>query len=764
MTQKFDIVLGGRTLTIETGKLAGLADGAVTVRYGDTIVLAAATMSSQQREGVDFFPLTVDFEERMYAVGKIPGGFTRREGRPSQPGILTMRVTDRSIRPLFPKGFRNDIQVIMTALSADQQNQIDLLCVIGASAALTISKIPFEGPVGAVRVGYVDGQFVLNPTNAQLDDSQLDLIVSGRSDAVVMVEAGAKQLPEDVMIQAINFGHEAMQPIIELQKQMADAIGKPKTEFTPPVQPEEVVQAVASGVGDRLKTAMQDADKARREANIEALRAEVMERLGATLDPKDVATAFDALEKKTFRAGIIEEGRRPDGRTTTEIRPISCEVSLLPRTHGSGLFTRGQTQVLTIATLGSVGDQQTLDDLGIAEKKRYLHHYFFPPFSTGEVRPMRGPGRREIGHGALAERALEPVIPAKDDFPYTIRLVSEVLSSNGSTSMASVCGSTLALMDAGVPIKAPVAGAAMGLIMDDKTGKYAILTDIQGMEDHLGDMDFKVAGTSAGITALQMDVKIKGLSSEILEKALAQAHDARLFILGKIVDAIGTYRPNLSPYAPRILRIAIPPEKIGTLIGPGGKNIRAIQEEAGVDIDVEDDGSVFISGPDGESAEKAVRLVERLTRDVEMHGVYLGRVTRITNFGAFVEILPGKEGLVRLGDLAEYRVNRAEDVVQVGDEIMVMVIEIDSQGRVNVSRRAVLEGAPPKPEEQEPGSEPAPRPGGYPPRGGGDRRPFPSGDRGGRPPMGGGPRGGGFRGGGERGGPGGPPRTGTPGK
>ena len=762
MVHSFDVVLGGRTLTIETGKLAGLADGAVTVRYGDTIVLAAVTMSDQLREGVDFFPLTVDFEERMYAAGKIPGGFTRREGRPTQSGILTMRVTDRSIRPLFPKGFRNDVQVIITALSADQQNPIDLLCIIGASAALTISRIPFEGPVGAVRVGYSDGQFILNPTSAQLEESQIDLIVSGRSDAVVMVEAGAKELPEDVMIQAITFGHQAMQPIIDLQRRMAEEVGKPKVEFTPPVQPEEVQQAVANAFGERLKAAMQNADKAARESNIDALRAEAVEQLGASFDPKDVASAFDALEKKTFRAAIIEEGRRPDGRTTTEIRPISCEVGLLPRTHGSGLFTRGQTQVLTIATLGSVGDQQILDDLGLEEKKRYLHHYFFPPFSTGEVRPMRGPGRREIGHGALAERALEPVIPAKDDFPYTIRVVSEVLSSNGSTSMASVCGSTLALMDAGVPIKAPIAGAAMGLIMDEATGKYAILTDIQGMEDHLGDMDFKVAGSSQGITALQMDVKIKGLSGEILEKALAQAREARLFILGKMVEAIGTYRPNLSPFAPRILRISIPPEKIGTLIGPGGKNIRAIQEEAGVDIDVEDDGAVFISGPDGESAEKAVRLVERLTRDVEMHGVYLGKVTRITNFGAFVEILPGKEGLVRLGDLAEYRVNRAEDVVQVGDEIMVMVIEIDSQGRVNLSRRAVLEGAPPPPQPVGDGGGPGSR-GGFAPRGGGERRPSPSGDRGGRPPMGGAPRGGGFRGG-DRRGTGGPSRGGPRGE
>ena len=744
MAHTFDIVLGGKTLTIETGKLAGLADGAVTVRYGDTLVLATATMSGSLREGVDFFPLTVDFEERLYAAGKIPGGFTRREGRPTESAILTMRVTDRSIRPLFPKGFRNDVQIIITAMSADQQNPIDLLCIVGASAALTISKIPFEGPVGGVRVGYIDGQFVLNPTVSQLGESQLDLIVSGTHEATVMVEAGAKQLPEDVMLQAIAFGQEQMQPIIELQRQMAEAVGKPKMQFVAPVLPEEVRQAVKDQVGGRLAEAMHNPDKASREANIDALRDEVLSALGEQHDAKDVATAFDQLEKKTFRSDILENSTRPDGRKTTEIRPISCEVSLLPRTHGSGLFTRGQTQVLTIATLGSVGQQQIIDDLGLEERKRYLHHYSMPPFSTGEVKPLRGPGRREIGHGALAERALEQVLPPKEDFPYTIRLVSEVLSSNGSTSMASVCGSTLALMDAGVPIIAPIAGIAMGLITDESTGRVAILTDIQGMEDHLGDMDFKVAGSAEGVTALQMDVKVKGLSTDVLHRALEQAREARLFILGKMLDAIPTFRAHLSPFAPRILRISIPPEKIGTLIGPGGKTIRSIQEESGVDIDVEDDGSVFISGPDGESAEKAARYVERLTRDVEMHGVYLGKVSRITNFGAFVEILPGKEGLVRLGDLAEYRVNRAEDVIQVGDEIMVMVIEIDSQGRVNLSRRAVLEGAPPKPEDIEHG--PGPRSGGNfggPPRPAGDRRPAPSSDRGGRPPMRGGPRGGG---------------------
>ncbi len=736
MIHSVDVVLGGRTLTIETGKLAGLAGGAVTVRYGDTIVLATATMSKQPREGVDFFPLTVDFEERLYAAGKIPGGFTRREGRPSESAILTMRLTDRSIRPLFPKGFRNDVQVIITALSADQQNPIDALCIIGASAALSISEIPFEGPIGGVRVGYINDTFVLNPLASQMPDSRLDLMVSGTRDAVVMVEAGAHEVSEALALEGIRFGHNAIQDIIQIQQRLVELAGKPKFQFTVPAMPAEVQNAVADALGDRLREAILQPDKSAREEAVEALREETISQLGPTLGEKEVAEAFDNLEKKIVRSLILNEGIRPDGRQLNEIRPISCEVGLLPRTHGSGLFTRGQTQVLTIATLGSVGDQQILDNLGVEESKRYLHHYSFPPFSTGEVRPMRGPGRREIGHGALAERALEPVIPPRDDFPYTIRLVSEVLSSNGSTSMASVCGSTLALMDAGVPIKSPIAGVAMGLITDPESGKYAILTDIQGVEDHLGDMDFKVAGSATGITALQMDIKVKGLTDEILEKALAQAREARLFILSKMLDTIAAARPELSPYAPRILRMQIPPDKIGALIGPGGKNIRAIQEEAGVDIDVEDDGSVFISGPSGDSAEKAARLVERLTRDVELHGVYLGKVTRITNFGAFVEILPGKEGLVRLADLAEYRVNRAEDVVQVGDEIMVMVIEIDSQGRINLSRRAVLEGAPPRPAAVSGAGRPR----------GGERGPSGPGLRGGGPQRAGGP-------GGPRGGP-----------
>lgn len=740
-------------LSIESGKLAEQANGAVLVRYGDTIVLATATASKEPRPDVDFFPLTVDYEERLYAAGKIPGGFFKREGRPSEAAILTCRLTDRPIRPLFPKGFRNDVQVIVAVLSADQENEPDILSIIGASAALTISDIPFEGPVGAVRVGYLGGQFILNPTASQLEQSDLELTVAGTEDAIVMVEAGAHEVPESIIIDALKFGQTALQDIVKLQQRMREAIGKPKFEFTPAKSNPAVIEAVRAVVGDRLETAIYQPDKTTREDLRDKLIGDLIAQLGEQFKEKEITSAVEDLEAEIVRRNILEKGQRPDGRDLTTIRPISCEVGLLPRTHGSGLFTRGQTQVLSIATLGSVGEEQRVDGLGLEETKRFIHHYNMPPFSVGEVRRLGSPGRREIGHGALAERAMSAVIPPVEQFPYTIRLVSEVLSSNGSTSMGSVCGSILALMDAGVPIKAPVAGVAMGLVTGEN-GQYAILTDIQGIEDHLGDMDFKVAGSAKGITALQMDIKVKGLTSEILEKALAQAREGRLFILAKMLDTISASRPELSPFAPRIMRLSIPPDKIGALIGPGGKNIRSIQEEAGVDIEVEDDGSVFISGPDGASAERAARLVERLTRDVELNGVYLGKVTRITNFGAFVEILPGKEGLVRLGDLAEYRVNRAEDVVQVGDEIMVMVIEIDSQGRVNLSRRAVLEGAPARPEGVPAGapSQPSgPRPGGYERRPGGP----PRGDRG---P--GGPRGGGPRPGGER--PGGGPRPGGP--
>jgi polyribonucleotide nucleotidyltransferase len=736
--RRYETTIGGQPLIIETGKLAGLAHGAVTVRYGDTIVLATATMSREPREGIDFLPLTVDFEERLYAAGKIPGGFLRREGRPSEQAILTSRLTDRPLRPLFPKGLRNDVQIIITALSADQENPPDILAIIGASAALTISQIPFEGPVGAVRVGSIDGQFVVNPTSSQLLLSRLDLVVAGTADAVVMVEAEANEIPEEEVHKAIRFGHEQMQCLIELQRQMQAEIGRPKYQFVPQTLPEELKRSIAAAFEARLDEALNNPDKATREDAVESLRQEALAQFKDDYTPKEIMQAFGELEKRIVRTNILQHGRRPDGRKPHEIRPVSCEVGLLPRTHGSGLFTRGQTQVLTIATLGSAAEQQMIEGLGIEETKRFMHHYSMPPFSTGETRPLRGPGRREIGHGALAERAVAPVIPSKDDFPYTIRLVSEVISSNGSTSMGSVCGSSLALMDAGVPIRAPVGGIAMGLITDDE-GRYAILTDIQGIEDALGDMDFKVAGTRKGVTAVQMDIKLKGLTDQMLREALSQAREARMFILDRMEEAIAAPRPQLSAYAPRMERLQIPVEKIGALIGPGGRTIRSIQEETRSKIQVEDDGSVFVSSPDREGVERAVAMIERLTREVEVGQTYMGKVMRITPFGAFVEILPGKEGLVRLNELAEQPVSRAEDVVSIGDEVMVKVIEIDALGRINLSRRAVLEGADWRPAPSShpvgvggrglEGGRPGGRPGGAPPFRGGERRPRRPGER-----------------------------------
>mgnify|MGYP000622145823 CR=1 FL=1 len=760
MVHRYETMIAGRLLSIETGKLAGQANGAVQVRYGDTIILAAATAAREPRPDVDFFPLTVDYEERHYAAGKIPGGFFKREGRPSEQAILTCRLTDRPIRPLFPKGFRNDVQIIVDVLSADQENEPDLLSVIGASAALTISDIPFDGPVAASRVGRIGGQLILNPTATELAQSDLNLTVAGTEDAVVMVEAGAQELTEAEMLAAIRFGHDGLQEVVRLQKRMREAIGKPKFAYTPAKTNEDAVAAVRGDAAQRVEEIMRIVDKAPREDALRALKAELVAKYAGQYTDKDIAAGIEQVEKEVVRRNILEKGVRPDGRDLRTIRPISCEVGLLPRTHGSGLFTRGQTQVLSIVTLGSVGEEQVIDGLGTAETKRFIHHYNMPPFSVGEIRRL-GTGRREIGHGALAERAVAAVIPPVDEFPYTIRIVSEVLSSNGSTSMGSVCGSILALMDAGVPIKAPVAGVAMGLMSDD-TGRYAVLTDIQGAEDHLGDMDFKVAGTERGITALQMDIKIKGLNDSILEQALAQARDGRLFILGKMLATISESRPEMSRYAPRVLKTKINPEKIGAVIGPGGKVIRGLQSEYSVKIDVEEDGTVFVSGPDPEGAKAALAAVERLGKDVQVGQDYLGKVTRITNFGAFVEILPGKEGLVRLGDLAEYRVNSPEDVVSIGDEIMVRVIEIDFQGRINLSRRAVFEGTMTSvdspPERRAPGErfERADRGGAM-----GERRPFDrprpyggSGDRGPSRPYGDrGPR---------PGGPSGPPRSPRP--
>jgi len=690
---RFVARVADRDVIFETGKLAGQAGGAVMARTGDTVLLATATASKQPREGIDFLPLSVDYEERLYAAGRIPGSFFRREGRPSEEAILLCRLTDRPLRPLFPKGLRNDVHIVLTALSSDGENQIDVLAINAASAALMISGIPFGGPVGAVRVGLIDDQLVINPTASEMEHSALDLRVAGTEDAILMVEAGANEVSEARVLEALRVAHEAMQDLIRVQKEMAAQVGKPPMEVTVAEIPEATRAAVVDRLNGRFLPILEaGGSKAEFNAALDALRDEIVASFAddETVDPKDVAAVFGEELKRVVRQRILDQGIRPDGRDLTTIRPVWCEVGLLPRTHGSGLFTRGETQVLTITTLGTPREEQTLDTLGPYETKRYIHHYNFPPYSTGEAGFMRGPKRREIGHGALAERALLPMIPGEDDFPYTLRLVSEVLSSNGSTSMASVCASSLSLMDAGVPIKAPVSGVAMGLITDGD--RYAVLTDIQGLEDALGDMDFKVAGTRNGITALQMDIKIRGLSYEIMEKALAQAREGRLYILDRMLETISQPRPNLSPYAPRIITIHIDPEKIGKVIGPGGKTIRTIQDEAGVKIDIEEDGTVFIASSDGESSERAVQMVEALTEEAQIGKIYTGKVVRTTDFGAFVEILPGTDGMVHISQLADYRVPSVEDVVRVGDEIMVMVIDIDDEGKIRLSRQAVLEG------------------------------------------------------------------------
>jgi polyribonucleotide nucleotidyltransferase len=850
--------IGGKPFSMEAGKLAEQADGAVIVRYGDTVVLATAVASKEPREGADFFPLTVDYEERMYAAGKIPGGFIKRESRPSEAAILAMRLTDRPIRPLFPKGYFNDVQVVLTVLSTDMENDPDILALNGASAALSISHIPFMGPVGAVRVGRINGEFVTNPTNSDLDESELDLVVAGTRDAVMMVEAGAKILPEDVMADAIAYGHQELQKSIDLQEKLVASVGTPKkmpfvgpkaasvaqlgkllaegkSEFvvfdleTTSMKPEngyivdiaalrvrdgqvvdrfeslvnpgrpivghqvhgistddvanaptasEVLTNFVQWVGDApvvahnisfdlpyvlrhlpndvqwepkafdtlelgyqlypdagawklgdlvrfvfgrdlaaAHRAMPDAEATAElflhftqglAERLDALREDIADEVRRAREHYDRSEQGDRLEdirrrhgigsalmdvvtKSTVRELVLSENIRIDGRDTSTVRPISVEVGFLPRTHGSGLFQRGQTQALSIATLGPSSDVQRMDTISPDTEKRYMHHYNMPPYSVGEARFMRGPGRREIGHGALAERALMPVLPSAEEFPYVIRVVSEVVSSNGSTSMASTCGSTLALMDAGVPIKAPVAGAAMGLITDKETGRYAVLTDITGKEDAYGDMDFKVTGTAEGVTALQMDIKVSGITTEIMRDALQQAHAARMHILGKMTEVISSSRDELSPYAPRITTLKIPVDKIRDVIGAGGKVIRQITAETGTQINVEDDGTIQIAATSGEAAQKAIKWIEGLTKDVEVGKEYLGKVTRIMNFGAFVEILPGKEGLVHISQLADYRVPRVEDVVSIGDELMVVVTEIDRMGRVNLSRRAAME-------------------------------------------------------------------------
>lgn len=684
-----ECLVADRPLKIETGKLANQADSSVTVRYGDTIVLVTTCVGNPGQDNVDFIRLTVDYEERHYAVGKIPGSFIRREGRPSEQATLTARLTDRSLRPLLSKGLSNEVQIVITVLSTDQENAPDVLALMGASASLMLSSVPFNGPVGAVRIGYINDKFVINPTLPQLNDSLIDVVVASTRDAIVMVEAEGKEAPEELFQEAIRIGHEANQEMIKIQEELRQVCGKPKLELKAAAAAPELLAAVTSGFGDKFVHAFDQGDKVEREKVVETIKDEVIDKLKDSFPEADIAKVVDDQLKKAARKIMLEKKAHLDGRQRTEIRQLTSEVGLLPRTHGSGLFTRGKTQVLTITTLGSLRQEQLIDGLGLEGTKRFMHHYNFPPFSTGEAKRMGTPGRREIGHGALAERALVPIMPDDKDFSYTIRLVSEVLSSNGSTSMASVCASTLALMDAGVPIKAPVAGIAMGLVTGDNN-EYVVLTDIEGIEDAYGDMDFKVAGTTKGITAIQLDIKLQGVSQQILSDALKQAREARLFILDNITKAIAVSRSELSPYAPRVYKMSIDPAKIGALIGPGGKTIRSIIEETKVTIDVDNDGTVIIGSQNEESAQKAIEQVEGLTKEVEVGAIYTGKVTRVTNFGAFVEVLPKKEGLVHISELADYRVNKVEDVVKEGDEITVKVTEIDHLGRINLSRRAVF--------------------------------------------------------------------------
>ena len=689
------IQVGGRAMTLETGRMAKQASGAVFCTYGDTAVLVTAVGAKEPKDGVDFFPLTVDYEEKLYAAGKIPGGFLKREGKASEKAILSSRLIDRPIRPLFPKGYHNDVQVVATVLSVDMDNAPDVLAMVGASAALHLSQVPFMGPIAGVVVGLVDGEFIINPNQEQEEKSLMHLTVAGTADAVMMVEAGAKEVPEATILDAIMFGHEEIKKIvaaIEEFRTEALALELAKEKVVPELKviPEEIETAVKEYTYDNLLEAIRIKEKHARDAKAEEVKAEALAHLLEQFPEQedDLRAALDALMKYIVRRLITVDKIRPDGRAMTEVRPITCEVDILPRPHGSALFTRGQTQILSTVTLGAAREEQILDGLDNESSKRYIHHYNFPPYSVGEARPMRGPGRREIGHGALAERALEPVIPSDEEFPYTIRVVSEALESNGSTSMGSVCGSTMSLMAAGVPIKRPVSGVAMGLIREEN--EFSVLTDLQGLEDALGDMDFKVAGTTEGVTAIQMDIKIAGINRAILEQALKQAHDGRMFILGKMLEAIPQVREDLSPYAPRVITMNINPDKIRDVIGPGDKVIKKIVEDTGVKIDIEDDGRVMIMSNDAEASAKAVKAIEDIVAEVEVGRTYLGKVVRITDFGAFVEVLPGKDGLVHISQLALERVKKVEDVVKIGDEIMVKCIEIDEKGRVNLSRKVLL--------------------------------------------------------------------------
>ena len=691
----FKTAIGGKLLELEIGKVCELANGQVMVRYGDTVVNVTACASKEPRPDIDFFPLSCDYEEKMYAAGKIPGGFIKREGRPSEKAILNSRLMDRPLRPLFPKGFFNDVQVVATVMSVDDDAPSEIAAMIGSSVALAISDIPWEGPTGSVLIGMVDGQFIVNPSLEQREASTMHLVVSGTKVAIMMVEAGAQEVPEDTILDAIMFAHEEIKKIVEFIEEIVKEVGKPKMEIELYKVPEDIEAAVREYAEDKMRAAIQTYDKMERLDNMDAVEAETKEHFEEIYpdNGKDIGNVLYTITKEQVRKMILDDGIRPDNRKRTEIRPIWCDTHVLPRTHGSGLFKRGQTQGLSVATVGPLSEAQTIDGINEQTEKRYMHHYNFPPYSVGEAGRMKSPGRREIGHGALAERALLPVLPSEEDFPYAIRVVSEVLSSNGSTSQASVCGSCLALMDAGVPIKAPVAGIAMGLIErveEDGSSKMAILSDIQGMEDFLGDMDFKVAGTAKGVTAIQMDIKVHGLSKEVLQNALKQAYEGRMHIMKEMLDELPAPREEMSPYAPRIISMHIDPDHIRTVIGPGGKTINRIIAETGVKIDIDDTGLVYIAAPDMKSAEAGVREIELLTKEPEPGEIYEGKVTRIMNFGAFIEILPGKEGLLHISKMAKHRVEKVEDEMNIGDIVKVKVTEIDSQNRINLSRKELL--------------------------------------------------------------------------
>ncbi len=694
MKKRYAMQLAGRELVVETGHLAQLANGAVLVRYGDTVILSTATASSTPREGIDYFPLSVDYEERLYSVGKIPGGFIKREGRPSEKAVLTSRVIDRPIRPLFPDDLRNDVAVVNTVLSVDQDNSPEIAAMIGASIALSISDIPFNGPIGGVAIGLIDDNIVINPNTSQREKSKMYITLAATKEKIMMIEAGADEIPDEVILDALKQGHAVIKDIVDFINSIVSEIGKPKFEYVSSDVPEDLMNSVRELAYSKIEEKMFEADKSTRENNISAITDDVIQKLSESFPEMGtkIKEAIEKLQKEIVRKAILEEGRRVDGRNLDQIRELSGDVGILPRTHGSALFQRGQTQVMTTVTLGAKGDVQMLDGIDLDETKRYMHHYNFPSFSVGETRPSRGPGRREIGHGALAEKSLEPVIPKEDKFPYAIRLVSEVLMSNGSTSQGSVCASTLALMDAGVPISAPVAGISAGLVTDyDNPDRYVTFMDIQGIEDFYGDMDFKVAGTKSGITAIQMDIKLQGIGFNIIEDAFKITRQGRIQIIDEVIlKTLPEPRAELSEYAPKVVTTKIDPEKIRDVIGPGGKTINKIIAETGAKIDIDDEGNVFVTSPDQKSGSRAIQIIEGIGKDVEPGQIFMGKVTRVTNFGAFVEYLPGKEGLVHISKLDNKRVAKVEDVVNVGDEILVMVLEVDRQGRINLSRKDAI--------------------------------------------------------------------------